>query len=49
MLLLYLKLFDENELIRSVKLLTLSIKSINPIQKYPQITELYACILKTLM
>ena len=30
----------------SVKLLSLSITLINPIQKYPHITESYACILK---
>ena len=35
-------------LVKSVKLLSLSIKSINPIQKYPHITESYACILKML-
>ena len=31
----------------SVKFLPLSIKSINPIQKYSHIIESYACILKT--
>ena len=31
---------------KSVKLLSLSIKPIRPIQKYPQIIESYACILK---
>ena len=30
----------------SVKVLPASIKSTNPIQKYPHITESYACILK---
>ena len=41
-----MKLFGEKRLVKSVKLLSLSIKSINPIQKYPHITESYACILK---
>ena len=40
------KLLGEKRIIKSVKLLPLSIKSINPIQKYSHITELYACILK---
>ena len=30
----------------SVRVLPASIKSINPVQKYPHITDLYACILK---
>ena len=42
----FLKLFGEKRLVKSVKLLPLSIKSINPIQKYPHITESYACSLK---
>ena len=33
-------------LVKSVKLLYLSIKSTNPIPKYLHITESYACILK---
>ena len=41
-----LKLFGEKRLVKSVKLLPLSVKSINPIEKYPHITELHACILK---
>ena len=41
-----LKLVGEKRLVKSVKLLSLSVKSINPIQKYPHITELHACILK---
>ena len=41
-----MKLFGGKRLLKSVKLLPLSIKSINPIQKYPHITESYACILK---
>ena len=40
------KLFGEKRLVKSVKVLPLRIKSINPIQKYPHITESYACILK---
>ena len=42
------KLFVEKRLVKSVKVLPLSIKSINPIQKYPHITESYACILKNI-
>ena len=42
----WLTSFGETRLVKSVKLLFLSIKSINPIKKYPHITELYACILK---
>ena len=30
-----------------MKVFSASIKSINPIQKYPQFIESYACILKT--
>ena len=41
----FLKLFGEKILAKSVKLSPSSIKSINPIQKYPHITESYACIL----
>ena len=41
-----MKLFGEKRLVNSVKLLPLSIKSINPIQKYPHITESYDYILK---
>ena len=41
-----MKLFGEKRLVKSVKLSPLNIKSINPVQKYPHITELYACILK---
>ena len=41
-----MKLFGEKRLVKSVKLSPLNIKSIIPIQKYPHITELYACILK---
>ena len=42
----FLKLFDEKRFVNSVKVFPLSIKSINPIQKYPHIIESYACILK---
>ena len=42
----FLKLFGEKKLVKSVKILPLSIKSINPIQKCTLITESYACILK---
>ena len=42
----FLKLFDEKRFVNSVKVFPLSIKSINPIQKYPHITKSYACILK---
>ena len=42
----FLKPFCEKILVKSVKLLFLSMKSINPIQKYPHITELCACNLK---
>ena len=36
----------KKRLIKSVKVFPASIKSINPIQKYPHIIESYACILK---
>ena len=42
----FFRSFGEKILVKSVKLLPLSIKSINPIQKYPHITELCACIPK---
>ena len=41
-----MKLFGEKRLVKSVKLLPLSIKSINPIQKQSHIIESYAGILK---
>ena len=41
--------FGEKRLVKSVKLLCLSRKSINPIHKYPHITESYAGILKLLV
>ena len=42
----FLKLFGEKRFENSVKVVSLTIKSIKPIQKYPHITELNACILK---
>ena len=42
------KLFGEKRLVKSIKVLRLSIKSINPIQKYLHIIESYSCILKIL-
>ena len=36
-------------LLKYVKILPLSIKSVNQIQKYPKIMESYACILKILV
>ena len=41
-----LKLFHEKRFVNLVKVFPASIKSINPIQKYRQIIQLYACILK---
>ena len=41
-----LKLLGENKSVKSVSFLPANIKSINPVQKYPQIIESYACILK---
>ena len=41
-----MKSFGEKRLVKSVKLLPLNIKLINPIQRYPHIIESYACILK---
>ena len=35
----FLKLFGENKLVKSVNLLLLNMKSVNPIQKCPHITE----------
>ena len=42
----FLKLFGEKRFENSVKVVSLTIKSIKPIKKYPHITELNACILK---
>ena len=41
-----LNLFGEKRFVNSVKVFPTTTKSINPIQKYPQIIESYACILK---
>ena len=41
-----LKLFGEKRFVKSVKVFHTSIKSTNPIQKYPQIIESNACNLK---
>ena len=38
-------MFHENILVKSVKLLTLNIKAINPMQKYLHIIKSYPCIL----
>ena len=46
MIISFLKLFGEKRFVNSVKVFPASIKSINPIQKYPHIIESYACILK---
>ena len=45
----FLKSFGEKILVKSVKLLLLSIKSRNPIQRYPHVTKLYACIISILI
>ena len=45
----FLKLFVEKRFVYSVKVFLASIKSINTIQKYPNITESYACILEILV
>ena len=42
----FFKLFGEKRFVNSVNDFPLSINSIKPIQKYPHITESYACILK---
>ena len=39
-------LFGEKRFVYLVKVFPLNIKSINPKQKYPQISESYACTLK---
>ena len=43
---LFLKLFDEKGFVNLFKVFPPSIKSINPLQKYPHIIELYTCVLK---
>ena len=45
-MIIFLKSFHEKRLAKSIKLLSLSIKAINPIQNYPNVTASYACILK---
>ena len=45
----FLKLFGEKRFVYPVKVFSLNIKSINPMQKYLHITESYACILKMLV
>ena len=42
----FLNLFGEKRLVKSVKVLPLSVKPINLIRKYPHIIEQFACILK---
>ena len=42
----FLKLFGQERLVNSAKVFPASIKSINPIQKYPQIIESYLSIPK---
>ena len=42
----FLKLFGVKRLVKSVKVLPASIKSINPVQEYPQLIESYAYVLK---
>ena len=42
----FLKLFGAKRLVKSVKVFSGSIKSINPIEKYSHIIESNACILK---
>ena len=39
-------MLGKKRFVNSVKVFSASIKSINPIQKYPHIIESYACILK---
>ena len=40
--------WGENMLVKSVSFLPARIKSMNPMQKYPHITELFACTQKML-
>ena len=40
------KLFGEKRFAYSIEIFPLNIKSINPIEKYPHITESYVCTLK---
>ena len=43
---LFFNSFGANNLVKSVKVLPVSIKTKNPTQKHPHIIESYACILK---
>ena len=45
----FLKLFGEKRLVKSVNVLPLGIKLLNPIQKYPHIIESCACTQKYLL
>ena len=45
----FLKLLGGKRFLNSVKVFPLSIKSTNPIQKYPHITESFACTRKMLV
>ena len=45
MLLLSLNCFGKSKFVKFVKILSLNIKLINPMQKYPHIPESYTCIL----
>ena len=42
----FLKVFGKKRLVKLLKLLSLSIKSLNPIEKYPQLVQSFVCILK---
>ena len=44
----FLNSLGENKLVYSVNFLPTSIKSMNPMQKYPHVTELFACTRKML-
>ena len=48
-MIIFLKLFGEKRFVNSVKVFPASVKSINPIKKYPRVIESYACILKNLL
>ena len=40
----YCKLISETKLVKSIKVFPANIKPINPVQRYPHIIELFACI-----
>ena len=42
---IFLEIIRGKKQVKSIKLLPANIKSTNPLQKYPHITELSACIL----